>query len=658
MGKKKAKKEAMGVRRKTAAGISVDVKVGILHTIADAIYSTPAGKVREAVANSRDNDAEWVIIVVDQTTRSIFICDNGSGITWKRFHEIFEAIGYGWGRDVVEQKLSYFGLGLMSIFQLGKKVEMFTRARGTNQTLKLEVDAEGIFGEENKKKSISVLKRLISLKKSNEASRKEASVSLVNETLAGEEFRDTWESFTEIIIRDMREEDFETICGDDFVAELRKWLPLKAERGEPFLKRLTGKKGREVRDLLENVEFCRTVDVYFGMQEDARIDQLWKYFPKFRSDVTFPDDNVYVGKRGGFAYYIVHSVAVDLHRDQRRGGDRESEREQDLDRKREADRETGFWVRNQNFLVKSADFLERSGPGRPRKFIDQPLRPWVYGEIFHKDMNRFLSVSRTDFLFDKKEFKEFREQVTQIVSPLNQELRDIYEKRKKIDEELVEPFRKLRGPKGGIVATEKRLREIIQHDGTEEQFRKDALAWLRKGRNKAIEREESRVDVLLRRSKRPLTLGQDEDAVVKIDPALKDTVDEREACEFAWDATNKRIVASLSPSLFEAKEVVFLGKTFEMVFVALKEADAGVSIDVDGGKVYVNPFNAQLAQYTVSIFDVYVALHIAKAISKTSDELVKNALALLGTKSEVSKKYITPLGDDLRRAEQLARRRA
>jgi len=66
-----AKDKAMGTRTSTEkpprGNIHVDFKINILHTIADAIYATAAGKVREAVANSRDNGASWVVIVLDQT---------------------------------------------------------------------------------------------------------------------------------------------------------------------------------------------------------------------------------------------------------------------------------------------------------------------------------------------------------------------------------------------------------------------------------------------------------------------------------------------------------------------------------------------------------------------------------------------------------------
>ncbi len=105
-------KQERGSSRKGArppeTKVDVNVKVGILHTIADAIYGTAAGKIREAVANSRDNSASWVVINVDRTTRTMSIFDNGSGITKERFQEIFESIGYALPLPGPEKKISYF----------------------------------------------------------------------------------------------------------------------------------------------------------------------------------------------------------------------------------------------------------------------------------------------------------------------------------------------------------------------------------------------------------------------------------------------------------------------------------------------------------------------------------------------------------------------
>ncbi len=360
MVKKKIQRKKSGQASKKSRRqqeLNFDVKVGILHTIAEAIYSTRGGKIREAVANARDNEASWIIIIVDQTMRSLHLFDNGTGISEKRFHEIFKSIGYGLLRNADDKKLSYFGLGLMSIFQLGKKVKMFSRPCGEKQIYKLEVDTASIFSEGNEDNSISSLKTFISLHESDESEMSSASTTLLSQSLKENPFKHNLNSFTEIIIEDIRLEDMEAICDDDFVKELRKILPLRPEKDEPFLKRLTGEKAKDVKKIMQNEEFCKTIDVYFGIEEDNTLEQLWKYFPAFRADLTFPDDNIYVGESQSknFAYYIMHSVAVDLHRSH------------------EVERESGFWVRNQNFLVKSADFLERPGPGRKLKPISEPL---------------------------------------------------------------------------------------------------------------------------------------------------------------------------------------------------------------------------------------------------------------------------------------------
>ncbi|HUU30377.1 MAG TPA: ATP-binding protein [archaeon] len=611
--------------------LNVDVKVGILHTIADAIYATPAGKIREAVANARDNVATWIIILVDQTRKSICIFDNGSGITKKRFQEIFESIGYGMLKHEPKKKLSYFGLGLMSIFQLGDKVKIFTCPQGEKEMHLLEVDTQAIFNTDNEDKSISSLKDSIFLKETDEVTRKACTPPLLNEAITKVPFKDLLSSFTEIIIENVESKDFETICQAEFVEELRKVLPLRIQEDEPFLKRITGKKNKEIRNIFEDEKFCKTIDVFFGIQEEDKIEQLWKYFPGFRSDLNFPDDNVYVGIEQDFAYYIFHSMAVDLHRS------------------KDVEKESGFWIRNQNFLVKSADFLERPGPGK--KLIDQPLKAWVFGEVFHKDMNAFLTVSRNDYLFEKVEFKDFRNKLIEIVNPLNLELRKIWGKRKSIVDGLVEPFLKLTEPDGAIIRTENRLRDITPDLG-EQEFRKQMFERLKQSRNKSIENENSRVDLVLTQIKAPITLGEDENAVVKIDPGLKGEIQE---FQITWDSGREKVVALISPDLFKPKETVFLGETFQVIFVVQKEEDPGVSIDVENKKIYINPFNEEMLQYSVTIFDVYVALQIADAISANKPELKKNVLSLLGARSPITTKYVTPLGDDLRRTIELAR---
>ena len=306
-----------------SANLKVDVKVGILHTVAENIYATPAGKIREAVANSIDNEATWVVLVADPPTKTLCIYDNGIGITSSRFHEILENIGYGLFPPEPVPKMSYFGLGLISIFRLGKNIKLFTRPHGGDCLLLLTVNTKEIFNPDNRNKCISELKEM----------RLDSPAPLLNDFL-DISFGGEPSSFTEIVIEDLYDEDFEAICKQDFVTELSKKLPLRVEADEPFLHRFTGLKRSEIKDLLNDKIFCPTIEVYFGVRgeglpngmEDTEISksevleadirQIWKYFPKFRTDLDFPDSTVEINHdpNSAFAYYIVHSIAKDLHR--------------------------------------------------------------------------------------------------------------------------------------------------------------------------------------------------------------------------------------------------------------------------------------------------------------------------------------------------------
>jgi hypothetical protein len=121
---------------------------------------------------------------------------------------------------------------------------------------------------------------------------------------------------TEIVVEDVAPGDLDEICAPAFEDDLRKTLPLRAEKDEPFLKRFPDRGIRKrITEMLQNQDYCRTIDVYFGVEGERGIKQLWKYFPHFRIELEFPKDNVYVGvsQGGDFAYYIVHTIAEDMH---------------------------------------------------------------------------------------------------------------------------------------------------------------------------------------------------------------------------------------------------------------------------------------------------------------------------------------------------------
>ena len=67
---------------------NVQIRVQILNTIARSIYSDSRVKIREAVANSMDNEATWFILYADRPSRTISLMDNGIGITKAPYMEL------------------------------------------------------------------------------------------------------------------------------------------------------------------------------------------------------------------------------------------------------------------------------------------------------------------------------------------------------------------------------------------------------------------------------------------------------------------------------------------------------------------------------------------------------------------------------------------
>ncbi len=522
-------------------------------------------------------------------------------------------------------KLSYFGLGFMSIFQLGESVKMYTRPSGEDQMYLLDIETKPIFDIANEDKPISFLKNHIHVRSTDEFSRAASPAPSLDKHLR-DLFDSVPSSFTEIVIENVNESDMNKICNEEFVKDMKQLLPLRTEKNEPFLKRFKSKRTASIlKNILNDTKYCPTIDVYFGISELRKIGQMWKYFPEFKRELAFGEADVEAGydDNGKFAYYLVHTT-------------------EDLERQDKEGAETGFWVRNRNFLVKSADFFEQAGSRK--KYVHEPLKNWMFGEIFHQDMNPFLSVARDEYLWDKSEFHEFRDSVTGRVEHLNKELRRFWREKSKVYGSLVEPFIKLCDPSGPLRRTEKVLRMMRSVDQTDTEFPKEMLAKLDSKRSPAIENDKHRIDKLLQSVTNPITLADDEDMVVEIDPQTQELEGET-----VWDSKTNKLKISLSPKLFEPQDVIFLGKTFEVVFVVEKEEAPGISVNAHQERIYINPFNHDLKLYNISFLDVYIAIELADTLSKTKEELKYYLLRLLGRGTVSVEKFLTPLEDDLMR---------
>ena len=618
---------------KAGLSINVDIRLGIIDTIAKSIYADPKVKIREAVANSMDNDASWFIMYADVPSRSICLLDNGKGINRERFEFIFSNIGYGEGREASESN-SYFGLGLMSILELGEKAEIITKAKGTPGILRLQVDSKKIFSTEVQAEPIANMKQWLTLTDSDVEERER--VSVISSQMVEERVGSFPETFTEIVLSGIEEEVFKSIVADEFEVGLRKLLPLQPRSDESFLSNIQDNKAVEwLTEILANPEFCPTIDVYFGVCEKRELCQIWKYYPDFRKDLKFGATDIsfevksYKDSKGmdrEFAFYYVTSV-------------------EDLEERSKENSETGIWMRNKNFLVKEADYLQE--PGTRQRTLDEPLKNWLFGEVFHKGMTDFLVVTRNEYNWKSKNFQKFRETILAELRPLNAQLRQAWKNNKKVSDLIITPFQEMARDDNPFKRCYGTLESIGIIKGPEEVT--SLLGKLGMLRRTELEDESRSVERLVELTRGEIVLVDDDQIRVVVDPALKKDGD---VLRYREQVTN-RIVARLPTGLFAKRKVKFLENTFDLTFVAATERAPGVSIDVEHRRIFLNPFNQEMSKYSVSFVEVYIAAEMAFALSGTKEEMRDIMLRLLGNKfwklSVSPGKYLRALSDELER---------
>jgi len=612
---------------------NVQIRVQILNTIARSIYSDSRVKIREAVANSMDNDATWFILYADRPSRTISLMDNGNGITSQRFDLVLQNIGYGMGKKK-EYSNSYFGLGLMSILELGKKATIITRSKEKGEIIRVEVPSEVIFGEQMESEPISAIGNLIKFYRNMSLPERE-SYSI----LSGEEistlFGDFPAHFTEIILEDIEESEFNKIISQEYEIDLRKILPLKVQENEPFFKSIKDPVALNwILDKLSDRKYCPTIDVYTGISDGAKeLAQIWKYYPDFRSDLEIGKTDIAceVRQHGDktFALYYLYSID-DLQ----------------IQERAKENRETGLWIRNKNFLVKEADYLD-SPSSRKDRIIHEPLRNWLFGEIFHQGMTDFLVVTRNEYNWESPDFQEFLKEIHEILGGLNKVLRDTWKYSGEVSELVIKPFIEIEGKNNPFSRCDDTLSEMGILDSKEKA--KEILEKLEGKRRTELESEEKRIDLLLEKNKEEIILADDQKVKVIIDPKIVPGMKYLRQRE----AESNRIIIRISPSIFYPNDVIFLGETFKVHYVAGEEDLPGISVDRENHKIFVNPFNQEVSKYTVSFVEICIAAEIAYLYSETKEEMRGFILKLLGAKLakeyETPRKYLISLKDELQR---------
>ena len=358
----------------SASRLDVEMKVQILSTIARSIYSDSKVKIREAVANSMDNHASWFMIYADKPSRTVSLMDNGDGITSGMFELILKNIGHGMKKGDKFSN-SYFGLGLMSILELGGTAKIVTKSKEGVGVLRVDVDSQEIFSEAMEDKPIQEISSLIIPRTINQTER--ASVSKLDGDEIERVVGDFPAHFTEIILEDIDESRFNDLISSEFEFELRKVLPLRTQEKEPFFASIKDPDALKwLMDKLHDSLYCPTVDVYLGISDGVEeLSQIWKYYPMFETveagsaDIRYGEEEHGPGKR--FAYYYLYAI-----------DDLQAEK-----KKRAGNRGTDLWTSEQKFPGQGGR-LPRQKPAAGHPKPNNRSKNWLFGEVFQSGNDR------------------------------------------------------------------------------------------------------------------------------------------------------------------------------------------------------------------------------------------------------------------------------
>lgn len=602
--------------------LNVSVKAGILSTVAGSVYSSAIMKVREAISNSRDNNAKNCIFYCEKHTEhthkvKLTMIDDGDGITSDRFKEIFESIGYGLKRDNLDA-YSYFGLGLMSIFKLGTKVTIFSKpSKGAMH--KVVVAADKLFSEESENEEIGKLSKYVTISPSSMAERDK--ISPLASEYAFHKDRIKNDKFTEIVVEGVHYDDYRDIISPSFKEEIRKITPLAASKADPFFNNLTDADKDKIFKLYENKKFFPTLNYFYGIGTPTTIKPLTKYFPQF----DLPGNNkftLYLCEQNPlYSIYVLYST-------------------KDLTPDKAVCKETGFWIRNKNFLVKSSDFLNYQGS---KSFIQEPLTNWIFSEISHSNMKLFLDVTRNNFVTKSDKFQEFRNDVKEKVHPLNNELRTIYTHGIQRATSVVQPFEDIGTgdkDKDPFKRAEVKLLNIVKKKSEKEKF-EEIHENLDKISDAKLDKASDIYTTIVNKNE-VVKLEDSKHSYVFIDPKLKST-----SYKVEYDSENSRAIVRIAPSVFQPKKIVFFAKTYNVKYVDGKGTQAGISINRKSSTIAVNIFSAEIKNYSMKFVDVLLVVEYAYKMSDDHHQMRRYILDLLGGGYEKVKTLYNNLSDNI-----------
>ncbi len=212
---------------------------------------------------------------------------------------------------------------------------------------------------------------------------------------------------------------------------------------------------------------------------------------------------------------------------------------------------------------------------------------------------------------------------------------------KEIGEDFIKPYLDIKAEKGAFNKVSESLEKMnINCHGEDAE---ELLKKLSDEGNTFIYDPNKRIDTIITNSQSPeLVLVDTDECKIVIDKNISEEKDTKRI----FDKITKKVEVKISPKLFSSYNVVFLDKTFEVIYIKDDSTKNGFAIDLSNCKIFINPFNQDISKYTVSFLHVYIAVEIAciQAGNTTENKLMKKYLLdFLGadTKNIEKKQSIT-----------------
>lgn len=595
--------------------IQTEAKFGILTTITNAIYATPKLKLKEAVTNAKDNNATKMLISYNSNTNTLTLLDDGDGLNIESLQKIFSSIGYSEYKQN-ENKYSHFGLGLFSVFSLGSMVEIYSVQQGSGVVCTF--NSAEVFSQDNEDKPLSLVANHIKVFNSDEylfiSDLQDKSKELITNSSI---------SYTEIKIigiNSVSKSYFQNIAL--LKKEMSMVLPVRPMDNEPFFENIIDEDQREeikkISGVYGNSPYVSFVDIFYEIVRsnnsvesneldtdysfNSDIFQIYKYYPNF-TDLFFNKGNITIkeSENDNWAGYIVY-IPEDLH---------------NYISKENKDTIHGLWLRNRGTLVEKNAFLECED----YKSIDNPVKRWIFGEIFHKHMENFLYVTRDSVIEENASYKKFCASVhSSLFKDINDPLRAIYDTVKSVKTSIIEPLISINTSKSNILNSIQSKLESINIDINNIDPILDEIYT----NNQVLERDvlnyvDNLLDVL--EEDMPFLQSKTKQYIVLMSISRnKQIFRHNEYIKTDYEKDSKTINIKIDADIFRKKDnVQFLGDKYSVNFV-MGESNKSFAINKRDKKIFINILNEFIAEYSLTILDVMIAFEIAYAQCKDSKE--------------------------------------